>query len=299
MPAQAPTHPRRLVYFGTPEIAVPTLRALVDAGYDLPLVVTRADKKRGRGGALQPSPVKQAAVELGIPVTTDIEESLEVGAGAAIVVAFGRIIKPHVLEELPMLNVHFSLLPRWRGAAPVERAILAGDDMTGVDIMVIDIGLDEGDVYASERVPIGEDDTADDLRGRLVEVGTRLLLKLLSDGIPEPVPQKGEATYADKIDAAELEIDWSKPAVDVHRLVRIGQAWTTFRGRRLKIWRTALVRTGGGGREPGEVDAGTLEVATGAGMLHLVEVQPEGKARQDAAAWRNGAHLRPGDRLGR
>src|SRR3954470_10866093 len=132
MTRPAPAHPHRLVYLGTPEMAVEPLRALPAPGCEIALVVTRADAKRGRGGALVASPVKQAALELGLPVTDRIDDVLDVGADLGVVVAYGRIIRPHVLDELAMVNIHFSLLPRWRGAAPVERAILAGDDVTGV-----------------------------------------------------------------------------------------------------------------------------------------------------------------------
>ena len=174
-----PTHPRRLVYLGTPQMAVPTLHALVEAGYEIPLVVSRPDKRRGRGGALLPSPVKAAARELGLPVTDRIDDVLDVDADLGVVVAYGRLIKPHVFDTVPMVNIHFSLLPRWRGAAPLERAILAGDDETGVCLKTIEEELDVGDVFACERVPIGPDDTADELRARLVDAGTRLLLDQL------------------------------------------------------------------------------------------------------------------------
>ncbi len=299
MPAPVPAHPRRLVFFGTPSMAVPTLEALVGAGYDVALVVTRADKKRGRGGALAPSPVKAAAIDLGIPVTTDIDRALEVRADAAIVVAFGRIIKPHVLNALPMLNIHFSLLPRWRGAAPVERAVLAGDTLTGVDIMAIDVGLDEGAIYATREVRIAEDATADELRAELVTEGTSLLLGLLEDGVPAPVAQEGVPTYAGKIGPSELRLDWSRPASHLSRVVRVGGAWTTFRGKRLKVWRAEATCERAGDRLlPGGIDPATNEVGTGEGRLRLVEVQPEGKARQEATAWRNGAHLTQRDRMG-
>src|SRR5205814_5062975 len=141
-----------------------------------------------------------------------------------VVVAYGRLIKPHVFEAVPMINVHFSLLPRWRGAAPLERAILAGDDRTGVCVMAIEEGLDAGDVYACTEVPIDPDDTADELRAVLVAEGSRLVLDLLANGLGAPTPQEGEPEYARKIEASELEIDWSAPAVSVHRLVRIGGA---------------------------------------------------------------------------
>lgn len=296
------------MYLGTPEIAVPPLRALHDNGFDIALVITRADKRRGRGGAPVPSPVKAAAAELGLPVTTDVGAAVEVGADLGVVVAFGRIIAPEVLAKLPMINLHFSRLPRWRGAAPVERAILAGDTETAVDVMAVDETLDTGAIYAERVLDIGPDETADELRARLVEAGTELLVQLLRDGLGVPRPQEGTPTYADKIDPAELHLDWTRPAIELHRVVRIGNAWTEFRGRRLKIWRTRLEPAGrpAGGSEsttsqpeglaPGELDG--CWVGTGAGLLELVEVQPEGKARQAARAWLNGARPRRGEKLG-
>jgi methionyl-tRNA formyltransferase len=286
--APAPSHPRRLVFLGTPEFATVPLRALVDAGWDVVLVVSQPDKRRGRGGGLMPSPVKRAALDLGLPVSDRVDDVLDTGADLGVVAAFGRLIKPHVLERLPLVNLHFSLLPRWRGAAPVERAILAGDERTGVDLMVIEEGLDTGGVYARSEAAIGPDETADELRARLTALGTELLLANLRDGLPEPTPQRGEPTYANKIDPAELQIDWGRPAVDIHRLVRIGGAWTTHRGHRLKVWRTALAPGG-----PGDV-----AVPAGDGPIQLVEVQPEGGRRMPARAWANGVHWRPGDRVG-
>jgi methionyl-tRNA formyltransferase len=269
------------------------LRALVEHGFDVALVVSQADKKRGRGGALLPSPVKAAALELGLPVTDKVDDVLDTNAELGVVVAYGRLIKPHVLEKVPMINVHFSLLPRWRGAAPLERAILAGDTETGVCIMQLEEGLDTGPVYAVERVTIDPDETAEELRERLVDVGTRLLLDVLAGDLPDPTPQEGEATYASKIDPAELEIDWTKPAVDVQRLVRLGRAWTIFRGKRLKVLRA---RVGDGTLDAAAIDG--VRVGTGDGVVELVTVQPEGKGPQDAAAWKNGAHPHPGERFG-
>jgi methionyl-tRNA formyltransferase len=286
--APAPTHPRRLVFLGTPEFAAEPLRALVDAGWDVALVVSQPDKRRGRGGGSMPSPVKRAALDLGLPVSDRVDDVLQTGADLGVVAAFGRLIKPHVLERVPMVNLHFSLLPRWRGAAPVERAILAGDERTGVDLMVIEEGLDTGGVYARSEVAIGPDETADELRARLAALGTELLLANLRDGLPEPKPQQGEPTYANKMDPAEREIDWSRPAVEIHRLVRIGGAWTTHQGNRLKVWRTALVPTG-----PADV-----AVPAGDGPIQLVEVQPEGRRRMPARAWANGVRWRTGDRVG-
>lgn len=285
--------PSRLVYLGSPDAAVPPLRALVAAGFEVVLVVSQPDRKRGRGSALSPSPVKAAALELGLPVTDRVDDVLDVEADLGVVVAFGRLIKPHVLEKLPMVNLHFSLLPRWRGAAPVERALLAGDAETGVDVMELEEGLDTGGIYAEERVTIGPEETADELRERLVAIGTDLLVATLQKGLGEPRPQEGEPTYAAKIDPAELELVWDRPAVELHRLVRLGRAWTTFRGKRLKVLAARLADTDAG---PGVLD-GTV-VGTGDGGLELVTVQPEGKGPQDAAAWRNGARPEPGERLG-
>jgi methionyl-tRNA formyltransferase len=172
-----------------------------------------------------------------------------------------------------MVNLHFSLLPRWRGAAPVERALLAGDTITGVAVMAVEEGLDTGPVYAEAAVPIGPAATAGELRQELVAVGTRLLVDTLAAGLGEPRPQAGEPTYAAKIDPAELRIDWSGPPEQIDRLVRVGGAWTTFRGGRVKIHAGAVVD----------------------GSFVPAVVQPEGKPRMDADAWRNGARLSPGE----
>lgn len=278
--------PRRLAYLGSPSLAVPPLRALVAAGFEVAVVVSQPDKRRGRGSGLQPSPVKAAALELGLPVSDRVADVVEAGVDLGVVVAFGRLIPVAVLEQVPMVNLHFSLLPRWRGAAPVERAILAGDDRTGVDLMVVEEGLDTGGVFARREVPIGPDDTLDELRAQLVEEGTALLVERLREGLGEPAPQVGEATYAAKIDPAERQLDWSAPAVDVHRRVRVGGAWTIHQGRRLKVHRTCVPPRGAGPVVP-----------AGDGPVELVEVQPEGKPRMAAADWARGARWQPGDRL--
>jgi methionyl-tRNA formyltransferase len=285
----APRHPRRLVFLGTPEPSVVPLRALVATGHDVALVVSQPDRRRGRGGRTSPSPVKQAALDLGLAVTDTVDDALTVGADLGVVVAFGRLIKPHVLAELPMVNIHFSLLPRWRGAAPVERAILAGDERTGVDLMVVEEGLDTGGIYDRAELPIGPDDTAAELRDRLARLGAELLVTNLTRGLGEPVPQQGEPTYAHKLEVADLEIDWSTPAGMIHRLVRVGGAWTTRHGQRLKVWRTSL-------RAGGPV---AVEVPAGDGAIWLVEVQPEGRRRMPAAAWANGLAGHVTDGLGR
>lgn len=294
--------PRRLVYLGTPDVAVPPLRALVAAGFDVALVVTRIDKRRGRGSELLPSPVKAAALELGLPVAHRVDEALTVGADLGVVVAFGQLVKRPVLERLAFVNLHFSLLPRWRGAAPVERALLAGDAETGVCLMLLEEGLDTGPVFARVVEPVRPDDTLASLRGRLVDIGTGLLVEQLRAGLGHPDEQRGEPTHAAKIDPAELAVDWGRDAVDLERLVRLGGAWTTFRGRRLKVV-AAAVEPDTPVSHPGA--PGTLVatpsgpvVATGSGILRLVMVQPEGKGPQAAGAWRNGARPVEGEVLG-
>lgn len=265
----------KLVYLGTPDMAVAPLEALVDAGHEVVLVVTRVDKRRGRGSATAPSPVKAAALELGLTVSHSVDDVptavRDHGAELGVVVAFGQIIKPPVLAVIPMVNLHFSLLPRWRGAAPVERALLAGDAVTGVCVMALEEGLDTGGIYARSEVPIGPETTAVELRSELVEVGTALLVDTLARPLDEwvggPEPQTGEVTHAAKFSAGDFEIDWSAPAVDVHRLIRVGGAWTTFRGKRLKVNEARLVD----------------------GRIHPLIVQPEGKAAMAFEAWRNGA----------
>jgi methionyl-tRNA formyltransferase len=293
--APPPRVPERLVYLGTPEVAVPPLRALVDAGHDVALVVTRPDKRRGRGAASSPSPVKAAALELGLAVSDELTDVLDVGADLGVVVAYGRLIPKSVLERLPMVNLHFSRLPRWRGAAPVERAILAGDDVTGVCLMAVEEGLDTGGVYEWAELRIEPDETAAELRRRLVAVGTELLVEELADGLDEPLPQEGEPTYADKLGPSDLMLDWARPAEELHRLVRVGGAHTTFRDKRLKVWRAAP-HAASTSLAPGEL-AGVI-VGAGAGSLELVEVQPEGKRRMPALDWVNGAGLQVGERLG-
>ncbi len=286
----------RLVFFGTPADAVPALQALHEAGHDIALVVTQPDRRRGRGNDESPSPVRLAAEALGLPVRTP-ERAREVvgdvaGAGAdvGVVVAFGQLLPPALLEAIPhgYVNVHFSLLPRWRGAAPVERAMLAGDNDTGVSIMALEAGLDTGPVFARERTAIGATETAGELRARLVALGADLLVATLPR-VPTTTPsrQVGEPTYADKLTVDEFALDWSRPAAELARMVRAGNprpgAWTTDHGNRLKLWR-ANPLSECIDAEPGTV-FGHTRVATGEGALELVEVQPEGRRTMDANAW--------------
>ncbi|MEI7591759.1 MAG: methionyl-tRNA formyltransferase [Actinomycetes bacterium] len=288
MTSSVPEFPKRLVYLGTPDMAVAPLEALVAAGFEIALVVSRADTRRGRGGQPSPSPVKAAALSLGLPVSDQVDDALTVGADLGVVVAYGRIIAVDVLEQLPMVNLHFSLLPRWRGAAPVERALLAGDQVTGVCLMEVCEGLDTGAVFDRRELAIGDEESGDELRRRLVAVGSDLLLDSLRRGLRDPQPQVGEPIYAKKLVADELCIDWSQPADNVGRVIRLGGAWTTFRGKRMKVWEaradTENLRADLG---PGRIDG--VMVGTGTTAIELIEVQPEGRGRQHVQAWRNGS----------
>jgi methionyl-tRNA formyltransferase len=263
----------RLAFLGTPEMAVPPLEALVADGHDVAMVVTRPERRRGRGSDTSPSPVHLAAESLGLDVRHAVADVLGVEADLGVVVAFGELIKPPVLARLPMINLHFSLLPRWRGAAPVERAIMAGDDVTGVCVMQVAEGLDTGDVYASVEVPIGPRATAAELRRELVTAGTALLVDQLRNGLGRPTPQAGEPTYAAKITPEELRIDWTRPAIELDRLVRVGGAWTTWRGNRIKV-----------------IDADVVD-----GRLVPTVVQPEGRRPMSFVEWHRGARSTEGE----
>jgi len=290
------TPPRRLVYLGSPAAAVRPLRTLVEAGFEIALVVSQPDRRRGRGATRTPTPVKATALDLGLPVSERVDDVIGAGADLGVVVAYGRLIRPPVLAALDFVNLHFSLLPRWRGAAPVERAIFAGDHETGVCLMGLEEGLDTGPVYGCEHLAIGPHESAEELRSRLVAAGSDLLVRTLTEGLGEPVAQEGEATYAAKLEASDLKLDWDRSAIELYRMVRVGGAWTTFRGRRLKVLQARLSEVEADQPTPGTI-VGT-SVAAGEGVLELVEVQPEGKAAQPATAWRNGARPAPGDALG-
>lgn len=273
---------------------MPSLQALHRAGFEIAVVVTGEDRRRSRGADPSPSPVKAAALDLDLQVAHDLDAVMESGADLGVVVAYGHLIPADLLADVPMVNLHFSLLPRWRGAAPVERAIMAGDTTTGVCVMAVDVELDTGDVYARTEVPIGASETAAELRGRLVDEGSRLLVETLTAGLRVPTPQEGDPVYARKITQADLELDWSRPAADLGRIIRVGGAWTTFRDRRLKVWSAEVLEAVPG--QPGTLDGDV--VVTGDGALRLVEVQPESRSRQPASAWLAGARAEPGENLG-
>jgi methionyl-tRNA formyltransferase len=292
----------RLAFLGTPEMAVAPLRALVDAGHDIALVVTRPDKRRGRGGTTTPSPVKAAALELGLRVTHELADVADAGVELGVVVAYGRIIPAAVLDQVPLVNLHFSLLPRWRGAAPLERAILAGDRETGVCLMKIEEGLDTGPVYVRRAVSLDEDITLQQLRTRLVELGCEVVVDALARGVdhlPVPELQVGEPTIADKITSEDLHLDWTEPARQLHRVVRLGRAWTTFRGKRLTVLEATPADAHAAlaeGLPPGAMVGAA--VVTGEGILVLRRVQPDSRSPMSADEWLRGVHPENGERVG-
>ena len=297
---------RRVAFLGTPDLAVPVLRALVSAKIDVGHVVTRVDKRRARGNDLYPSPVKAAALELGLTVSHRVDDLLEQhrlhAFDLAVVVAYGALIKPHVLAEIPMVNLHVSLLPKWRGAAPIERALLAGDSETGVCLMQIEEGLDTGGVIGKRTMAISESTTADDIRAQLIAEGSQLLIEQLQAGLAPVVPQNGEPTYAEKIDASELRINWSKSASEISRLIRLGNAWTVFRDKRLKIHQAEVVHAEDINESVEKtgtliVTKNSVRVTTHQGLLELKIVQPEGKARMDVVSWINGNQPTHGEKL--
>lgn len=285
-------------------MAARVLQSLLAAGVVVSGVVTRPDKRRGRGGGTDASPVKKVAMHHGITVFDSADEAVswmqgrDMQAVTGVVVAYGRIIKEPLLSLLPLVNLHFSELPRWRGAAPVERAVLAGDTRTAASIMQIEEGLDTGAVYAMELTDIADDDDVTTLRDRLADLGARALVGMLKDGFPSPVPQEGKAVHADKITIDDLRIDWSATAEQVRRTVRLGGAFTSFRGQRLKIHRVETVAVHGAAGEIAVVDKNGVSVAAGSGALRLVEVQPEGKKVMSGRDWANGAQPRVGEILG-
>jgi len=283
----------RVVLLGTPDLAVVTAEALSVAGIAIDHVVTRIDKRRGRGGAVSPSPLKVWALDHGVPVSHHAADLLELPdrPRLGVVVAYGALIKSDVLARVPLVNLHFSLLPRWRGAAPVERCILALDTESGVDLMRIEEGLDTGDVFDERRVPVDPArTTAAELRGELVKVGADMLVENLRRGLGSPRPQSGEVSHAAKITPDDLRLRFADPTMRSLARVRVGGAWCEFRGRRLKVARAELRReTPFGVAGSCRVASDGVDVATGDGVLRLLEVQPEGKTIMSAVDWANGS----------
>ena len=303
----------RIAFMGTPDFAVPSLAELIAAGHEIVAVYSQPPRPRGRGQKLTPSPVHAFADSMGLPVFTPesmkatdaIETFRSLDLDAAAVVAYGQILRTDVLEapRLGCFNLHGSLLPRWRGAAPIQRAIMAGDRQTGVQIMRMSEGLDEGPILLSEVMDIRDDDTAAALSDRMAHVGAGLwprALAAIERGGATPVEQAGEPTYAKKITTAEARIDWSRPAAEVDCHIRglspFPGAWFEGPdGARIKAL-MSRVETGTGA--PGQVLDGTLLITCGSGAVRLTRVQREGKGAQGAEEFVRGYAIMAGTVLG-
>ncbi|MCW3036538.1 MAG: fmt [Actinobacteria bacterium] len=302
------------VFLGTPEAAVPALERLLDSHHSVKAVVTAPDRPKGRGMELAASPVKQRALAAGIPVlqppslrTPEAQAELAAaGADVFVVCAYGLILPPAVLDQPPLgcVNVHFSLLPAFRGAAPVAAAVLAGLPVSGVTIMQMDPGLDTGPILDAIDEPIRPDDDTGSLEARLAVAGAALLVSVLDRleaGTIEARPQDGsQATYAGKVTPEDARIDWGQPGPSIVDRVRAFSprpgAWTTLDGRRLKVWRARVAGEPGGGA-PGSFAGGaggSFVVATGEGALTLEEVQPQGGRRMPGADFLRGRRGVPG-----
>jgi methionyl-tRNA formyltransferase len=302
----------RLAFLGTPDLAVATLAALVEAGHEIACVYSQPPARRGRGQALKPSPVHAFAEDHGLTVRTPesmrdpgvIADFQALDLDAAIVVAFGQILPAAVLDapRLGSFNLHGSLLPRWRGAAPIQRAIMAGDAETGVQVMRMTEGLDEGPVIATARLPIAPDETAGSLHDRMAVAGAALMTASLADietGCAAETPQVEDgATYAKKLRPKETRIDWTQPASEIDRKIRglspFPGAWFQLGEHRVKALLSTLAEGAG---EPGEVLDAALTVACGEGAIRLLRVQREGKGAQDAEVFLRGAAVAPGTTL--
>lgn len=291
---ELPLEARKIAYLGTPDIAVTPLKSLHQLGLDIAIVVTGKDKRRGRGGQTTPSPVKIESERLGLPVTHDLSSLSGLNVDLGVVVAYGHIIPESTLKQVPMVNLHFSLLPKWRGAAPVERAILAGDPFTGVCVMEVGKDLDTGGIYRKETVPLNTNKSLSAIRNDLCKKGTELLIDCFKSGFGIPLPQSGEASYANKVKPDEHRIIWSQGAEEIHRIIRLENAWTTLNGKRLQILEAKIEMAGR--QEPGEIK-GTL-VGAGKGNLDLITVKPEGRKKISAKDWINGIRVTDDTRLG-
>ncbi|MCA0872705.1 methionyl-tRNA formyltransferase [Seohaeicola saemankumensis] len=300
----------RIIFMGTPDFSVPVLDALVDAGHDIACVYCQPPRPAGRGKKDRPTPVHARAAALGLDVRHPVslkspDEQVAFtaqGADVAVVVAYGLILPQPVLDapRHGCLNIHASLLPRWRGAAPIHRAIMSGDAETGICIMQMEAGLDTGPVLLRETTPIGTDETTGQLHDRLSQMGAALIVRALDQLgalTPEPQPDTG-VTYASKIDKAEAKIDWTRPAIDIDRQIRglspFPGAWTEIDGTRVKLLGSTLAEGSG---PPGAVLDAALTIACGAGAISPTRLQRAGKGAQDRATFLRGWPVAQGTRL--
>lgn len=316
----------KIVFMGTPDFAAEALRALLAAGHEIKMVVTQPDKPRGRSGTLVPSPVKVCALEHSLPLFQPVrikrpeavEEIRAVPADVFVVAAFGQILSQEILDIPPLgcLNIHASLLPKYRGASPIQQVILKGEKETGITVMQMDAGVDTGDMLYKKKIPILEQDTFETLHNKLMVLGGEAIveaLALLEQGKLVPEKQREEeSSHASLIGKSLGKIDFGQDAVVIDRLIRGLNPWpsayTTYQGRQLKIWRAVPVPggqedicTGHNARRPGqilEVDRETVTVATGQGGLRIYELQLEGKKRMSTHDFLLGVKMVPGEMLG-
>ncbi|HEC07885.1 MAG TPA: methionyl-tRNA formyltransferase [Thiolapillus brandeum] len=300
----------RIVFAGTPDFSVPPLQALLKSAHDVVAVYTQPDRPSGRGRKLLPGPVKSQALDAGIPVhqPTSLKDEAEVQIlrelqpDLMVVVAYGLLLPESVLgvPRLGCVNIHASILPRWRGAAPIQRAIQAGDAESGVSIMRMDKGLDTGPVYLTRIIPLAADETGGSLHDRLSQLGAQALMEALpgiADGSLQPVVQEeAEATYAAKLEKKEAQIDWNRPAEEIERQVRAFNPWpvafTPYENANLRIWNAHAID--GMTAEPGTVMSATREgvdVSTGKGLLRITRLQMPGKRAMDAQDFINSQHI--------
>ena len=304
----------KVIFAGTPDFAAAALKAIAAAGFGIPLVLTQPDRPKGRGMQLAPSPVKQAALELGLRVAQPeklrnnaeaLQMLKEVEADVMVVAAYGLILPQDVLDtpKHGCLNIHASLLPRWRGAAPIQRAIEAGDAETGVCIMQMDIGLDTGDVVSEHRYTIQLTDTANEVHDALMNLGAEAIVadlqQLKAEGRLKSVkqPEKG-VTYAQKLSKEEARIDWNESAAVIERKIRafnpVPAAWVEYQGKPMKIWRAEVVAQQGRAGEVLSCSADGLVVACGENALKITELQPSGSKRMPIAAFAAGHKIEVG-----
>ena len=304
----------KVIFAGTPDFAAAALKAIAAAGFEIPLVLTQPDRPKGRGMQLAPSPVKQAALELGLRVAQPeklrnnaeaLQMLKEVEADVMVVAAYGLILPQDVLDtpKHGCLNIHASLLPRWRGAAPIQRAIEAGDAVTGVCIMQMDIGLDTGDVVSEHRYTIQLTDTANEVHDALMNLGAEAIVadlqQLKAEGRLKSVkqPEKG-VTYAQKLSKEEARIDWNESAAVIERKIRafnpVPAAWVEYQGKPMKIWRAEVVAQQGRAGEVLSCSADGLVVACGENALKITELQPSGSKRMPIAAFAAGHKIEVG-----
>lgn len=309
----------KIVYMGTPDFAVPAFAALAESGYEVAGVVTQPDKPKGRSKTLVPTPVKEEALKHGIPVYQPkkvrepefVETLKEIGPDIIIVAAFGQIIPKEILDmpEFGCINIHASLLPKYRGAAPIQQAVINGDKEAGVTIMKMGIGLDTGDMISQASVPLAEDETGGSLFDRLADLGADLLVKTLPSifdrtAVYEPQPEESPTPYVGMITKQMGLLDFHKDAEELERLIRGMDPWpsayTFLNGKSLKVWKAAVEQKVSGSEEPGTIvntDKEGIHVACGQDRLVLKEIQLEGKKRMDAAAFLRGYPIETGTML--